>query len=94
VARTGNSHASVYRALQEEQSYPYPIQTVQELVPHDAPARRAFCQWTFQQSAEEPTRTAKVLVTDKSCFNRAEITNIHNEYVWSGGNPHEIRSYH
>jgi hypothetical protein len=35
---------------------------VEELVPHDAPARRAFRQWIFQQSAEDPTFTAKTLL--------------------------------
>jgi hypothetical protein len=42
---TGTSHTSLQHTLQEWQLYPCHIQTVQELVPHDEPARCAFCQW-------------------------------------------------
>lgn len=34
------------RCLQEQQLYPSHIHSVQELVPHDVPARCSFCQWT------------------------------------------------
>jgi hypothetical protein len=50
-------------------------------------------QWILQQSVKDFTFTAKVLFTDDSCFTRTEITNIHNEHVWSDLNPHAIRSH-
>lgn len=59
AASTGTSHASVHHALQEHQLYPYHIQSMQELVLQDAPARRAFCQWILQHSAKDPTFIAK-----------------------------------
>jgi hypothetical protein len=52
------------------------------------------CQWIFQQSAENPKFTAKVLFTDRLCFTRTAITNIHNEYEWSDENTNAIRSQH
>jgi hypothetical protein len=72
--RYNTSHTSAYRTLQEQQLYPYHILSVQVLVPHDAPARRAFCQWILQQSAEGTTFTEKVSFTDESCFTRTGIT--------------------
>jgi hypothetical protein len=74
AARTGTSDASVQRTLHEQQLHPYHIQPVQELVPHDAPARRQICQWSLEQSTEEPTFTAKALFMDESWFSRAGIT--------------------
>jgi hypothetical protein len=51
--------------LQEQQLYPYHIQSVQELEPHDAPARTVFCQLILQQLAEDPMFTAKFLFLDE-----------------------------
>jgi hypothetical protein len=44
AARTGNSHGSVHRTIQEQQLYSYHIQFVQESVSHDEPARCALFQ--------------------------------------------------
>jgi hypothetical protein len=41
---------------------PYHIQSLQELVLHDAPARHVFCQWILQQFAWNPMLTAKELI--------------------------------
>jgi hypothetical protein len=56
VARTGTSHATVH----EQRLYHYHIQSVQGLVPHNAPARSVFCQRILQQSSEGRTFTVKV----------------------------------
>jgi hypothetical protein len=95
AASASTSHASVHPTIQEQQLYPCHIQSVQELVPHDTPARRAFCQCILQQSAEDLTFTAKVtgLLTDESYFTRAGTTDTRKEHVWSEENPHAIR-YH
>jgi hypothetical protein len=48
----GSSSSLVPRTLQEERMYPYQIQPVQELVPHDARARHTLRQWILQQSVK------------------------------------------
>jgi hypothetical protein len=48
----------------------------------------------MQQSAKDPTFTAKGSFADKPYFIRAGITNIHNEHLWSDENPHAIRFHH
>jgi hypothetical protein len=81
VARVGTSHASGDRTLREEQLYHYHIQSVQELVPHDAPARRVFSQ-------RSESFFFRILL------NRTGITNIHNHHAWSDQNPQAIRFHH
>jgi hypothetical protein len=80
----------VHHTLQEQQLYSYQIQSVQELVPHDAAARRAFCQLILQQLVRDPMFPAEVLFTDELCFPRTGITTIHREHVSSDENPHAI----
>jgi hypothetical protein len=93
AAPTGNTLASVHHTSQEKRLYPNRFQSVQELVAHDEPARRPFCQWILQQSAEDLTFAAKVLFKDESCFTRTGITKSHKEYVRSDENPCENRSH-
>jgi hypothetical protein len=71
----------------------YHIYSVQELVPHDSPARREFNLWILRQLGEDPAFTAKVLFTENSCITMALVTNIHKGHVWSDENPHAIRSH-
>jgi hypothetical protein len=78
----------------QQQLYLYQIQTLHELVAHNTLARRAFCHWILQQLASETTLTAKILLTDKLCFTRAGIINIHNEHIWSDQNSQVILSHH
>jgi hypothetical protein len=92
AARTGISHASVHRKLQEQQLYRCHVQTLQELVPHDAPARREFSNGFYDTQRSHVT--ARGLFPDELRFTRTGITNIHNGRMWSGENPHAIRSRH
>jgi hypothetical protein len=62
---------------------------VQELAPHNIPARHAFCQWILH-----PTSTGKVLFMDKLNFTGNEIANIHNKCMLSDENGHVIQTYH
>jgi hypothetical protein len=94
AARTGASQASVHRTLQEQQLYPYCIQSIQESMPHDASPTSAFCRRILQQSAEDSTCTEEVSLAEESCFTKIGITSIHNEHVRSDENYHTIRSYH
>jgi hypothetical protein len=77
----GVSHSFIHCTLQEQQLYPYNIQCVQELEPHDKPARSAVYQWILQQLTEDPTFTAKFLFMDEQCLTMSWITNIHNKCV-------------
>jgi hypothetical protein len=64
AVRRGTRYASVHCILPEQQSHHFHIRL------HDAPARRAFCQWILQQSVEDRTLIAKVLFINESCFIR------------------------
>jgi hypothetical protein len=94
LARTGTPHASVLHTLQGQQLYPYRLQSVQELAPHDATARHESCQWILRQSTEHHTFRVNVSFTYEPSFARTGITSIHNEHVWSHANAHAIRSHH
>jgi hypothetical protein len=48
----------------------------------------------LQQSAKDPTFTAKGSFAAKPYFIGTEITNIHNEHLWSDENSHAIRFHH
>jgi hypothetical protein len=54
--------------------YLHRIQTLQEVLPHDAPARHNSANQFFQQSAEDVTFTEEVLFKDESCFERTGFT--------------------
>jgi hypothetical protein len=59
AANMGTSQVSVHHT-QQEQFYTFHIHSVQELLPHDASAKHAFCLWILQQLDEDPMFTAKV----------------------------------
>jgi hypothetical protein len=66
-ARAGTAHASVHSTLQDQQLYPYRIQSVQESVCQTMHLQVCtFFPWTCN-----PTFTAKVLFTDESRFSWA-----------------------
>jgi hypothetical protein len=92
TAHVTTSHASVQDTLQEQQLYPYYIQFMQELAARDTSAGRAFSQWILRHSTEETKFRVEVFFTYQSCFTRTEITNIHNEHMWSTGN-HSITTF-
>jgi hypothetical protein len=94
ASRTCISVPSVRCELQEDQLHIYHIESMQELVPHDASARYAFCKLIFQRSAKDPSFTEKRSFTSELCFTRTGITNIHNEHVLSDENSYAIRSCH
>jgi hypothetical protein len=93
AAWTGASHV-IRRTLQEQQLYAYYVQSVEEIISHDAPARCAFCQFILQQLARDRSFTTEVLFTDESCLTRTGITDSHNEHVSSDENPDAIWSHH
>jgi hypothetical protein len=94
AAFMGTSHASVHHTLQEQQLYATCIQSFQELVPRDAPARHAWCQWILQQLAKDPMFTVNVLFMDELRFTVTGITNIHSEHVWADKSHYVIRSHY
>jgi hypothetical protein len=75
VAHAGTSHASVHHTVQEHKLYLCHIQSMQELILHDALARHVFCQWNLL--AKAPSFTVKILFMDRLCPTRTGVTSIH-----------------
>jgi hypothetical protein len=90
AACMGTSHAYVHHTLQKQQLYAFCIQSLQGLVPRDAPVRHGFCQWILEQLAENLMFKADVLFMDELGFTLTGITHIHSEHVWADKNPHVI----
>ena len=88
------SHQTVLRILKENLLYPYHIQRVQALLPHDFPPRENFCQWVLQRVAENPQFLSQVFWTDEANCSRNAIQNFHNNHVWAEANPHAITQDH
>lgn len=79
--------ATIWRILHWEHLYPYHLQRVQALEPHDHQARLAFCQWFLNQ---QPNFGWNVLFTDESEFTRDGINNFHNQHLWAIDNPYAV----
>lgn len=86
----GVAKSVVWNILHEQLLYPYHVQRVQALQPHDRPGRMQFCQWFLQMCAHDPHFTAKVLFTDEAGFTRDGIVNFHNTHVWADANPYAL----
>jgi hypothetical protein len=94
VVREDTSQAAVLCTLREQQLCACHIQSLQELTAHDTPARYNLSYLFLQQSPEDLTCTAKVLLAEETHFTTIGITRIYRLYVWSDKNPHAIRSHH
>lgn len=57
------------------------------------PERVAFAQWYLQQTVLQPEFPSSVLFTDKACFARDSVFNMHNVRVWAAANPHASREH-
>lgn len=91
VALTGTSYASVHHIVQEHKLYLCHIQSVQELILHDALARHMFCQWNLLTKV--PPFTVMILFMERLCpLGLGSPTFIRN--VWLAENPYAIQSCH
>jgi len=90
----GISHSTVFRAIREDNRYPYHLTTVQELLPRDMELRMAFGRWYVQQCHERRNFPDRIIWTDEATFTRAGIFNSRNSHLWSHDNPHGTREHH
>lgn len=84
----GVSQYYAWRALRDEDLYPYHFLRVQEVLPTDHHPRVDFCQWLLED------RTWNILWTDEAAFTRIGLYNIHNQHWWATENPRLVRESH
>ena len=65
----------------------YKIQPVQELKPHDHPARRRFDEWAQNKIAVDPDFHKRILFSDEAHFCLNGYVNKQNCRIWSDDNP-------
>lgn len=90
----GISHSTVFRAIREDNRYPYHLTTVQELLPRDMELRMAFGRWYVQQCHRRRNFPDRIIWTDEATFTRAGSVNSRNSHLWSHANPHGTREHH
>lgn len=88
------AQSTVRRTLQEAQLYPYHLQRVQALQPHDYAAWVQFCTWLLQQNKRNNTFTQRVLVTVEGTFTRNGVNHFYNTHVWAMENTHASSRTH
>lgn len=85
-----SSKSIIWEILHEQQLYPFHVQQVQTLLPHDYAPRVVLCEW-FVQKCLAPNFLTTVLFTDEARFTRTAIINYHNQHIWADENPHAIK---
>ena len=81
------SKTTVWRALHEQQLYPYHCCEVQEVRPADYPLRLQYCQIMQHKIQIDEQFLEKVLFTDESTFSKDGIINLRNLHRWAEENP-------
>ncbi|GFV34778.1 uncharacterized protein TNCV_1450821 [Trichonephila clavipes] len=68
--------------------YPYKLQFVQELLPHDFETRHLFSLQFLARLEVDPERPWNILWTDEAHFHLDGSVNTHNCRIWESDNPH------
>ncbi|GFW43705.1 uncharacterized protein TNCV_4770541 [Trichonephila clavipes] len=68
--------------------YPYKLQFVQELLPHDFETRRLFSLQFLARLEVDPEWPWNILWTDEAHFHLDGSVNTHNCRIWETDNPH------
>ncbi|GFS61082.1 transposable element tc3 transposase [Trichonephila clavipes] len=68
--------------------YPYKLQLVQELLPHDFETRHLFSLQFLARLEVDPERPWNILWTDEAHFHLDGSVNTHNCRIWESDNPH------
>ncbi|GFX59907.1 uncharacterized protein TNCV_4984201 [Trichonephila clavipes] len=68
--------------------YPYKLQFVQELLPHDFETRHLFSLQFLARLEVDPEWPWNILWTDEAHFHLDGLENTHNCRIWETDNPH------
>ena len=83
------SHRSCRRILHLDlHMHPYRVSVVHALQPPDAPQRRQFCEWLFNEITMNGLNMDLFLISDESWFHLSGYVNSQNNRFWAAENPH------